>query len=94
MEYQMTDVGRKKVERFLSELKAKRKEILDAGLDTIDETPELPTVQDIFDDLMDDVPDDYGEVMNGWYVTDHYDSDYPICLKLGVDFKEVQSETV
>ena len=89
MTYQITDVGREKIEHFLSELKAKRKEILDAGLDTIDETPELPTVEDVFDDLMDDVPDDDGEVMNCWFVTDHYDSDYPICLKLGVDFKEV-----
>ena len=48
--YQLTDAGRKKCERYIAELKAKRKEILDAGLDTADNTP-VPTVQDIEDDL-------------------------------------------
>lgn len=72
---------------FIAELKAKRKEILDAGIDTAYET-ELPTVQDIENDInwQDVVEDDY---YNGWGVTDHYDSEYPLGLKLGEDFVEV-----
>ena len=37
-EYILTEKGRKECEIFISELKAKRKEILDAGIDTADET--------------------------------------------------------
>jgi hypothetical protein len=87
-EYVLTAEGRRKVEQYVRELDAKRKEILDAGKDTIDETPDPVTVDDIVADLNWEGPDADGEYCNGWYVTDNYDSDYPICLQLGVDFIE------
>jgi hypothetical protein len=87
-EYVLTAEGRRKVEQYVRELDAKRKEILDAGKDTIDETPDPVTVDDIVSDLNWGGVDENGEYLNGWYVTDNYDSDYPICLQLGVDFIE------
>lgn len=87
-EYVLTTEGRRKVERYVRELDAKRKEILDAGKDTIDETPNPVTVDDIVSDLNWGGVDENGEYLNGWRVTDNYDSDYPICLQLGVDFIE------
>ena len=89
--YTLTEVGRKKVEIFIRECEAKRKEILDAKIDTADDT-ELPTVKDIVADLNDidlDIDiDGNAEYYNGWGVTDSYDSDYPLSLELGIDFKE------
>lgn len=90
-EYRLTDHGRKICEDYLAELKAKRKEILDAGIDTIDETPNLPTVEEIFEDLVDFGFDEWGESFNSWYVTDHYDADSPVLLKLGRDIEEVST---
>ena len=87
-EYVLTAEGRRKVERYVKELAAKRKEILDADKDTIEETPDPVTVDDIVSDLNWGGVDENGEYLNGWYVTDNYDSDYPICLQLGVDFIE------
>jgi DNA-binding PadR family transcriptional regulator len=87
--YKLTDKGIKNIERYISELKAKRKEILDAGLDTADET-NIPTVSDIFIDAIDLGFDEYGEAFNGWGVTDNYDADYPIFLKLGEDIEQIK----
>ena len=87
--YILTEVGRKKVESFIRECEAKRKEILDAKIDTANDT-ELPTVEDIVADLNDidlDIDiDGSAEYYNGWGVTDNYDSDYPLSLELGIDF--------
>ena len=87
MEFKLTERGKELCEIFIEELKAKRKEILDTGIDTADET-ELPTIQDIEDDIQwqDVIENDY---CNGWGVTDHYESDYPLALELGKDFVEV-----
>ena len=64
------------VDSYLTELAAKRKEILDARKDTADF--ELPTREDIIDDVINGVGvDDDGEYYNNWGVTDSYDSDYP-----------------
>ena len=87
-EYVLTAEGRRKVERYVKELDAKRKEIFDAGKDTIDETPNPVTVEDIEEDINFTGIDEDGEYYNGWYVTDNYDADYPISLMLGVDFIE------
>lgn len=88
MKFELTKHGIGLVEHYILELKAKRKEILDAGKDTADETT-LPTAEDILSDvsftgiIWDDPngPCYY----NGWAVTDNYDADLPICLKLGRD---------
>ena len=50
MRYVFTVNGYRTVKRFIAECAAKRKKILDAGIDTADET-ELPTTQDILDDV-------------------------------------------
>lgn len=86
--YKLTEQGIKEYERFIAECKAKRKEIIDARLDTIDDTI-LPTIEDIECDIEWSIDED-GDYYNCWGVTDNYSSDNPICLKLGVDFIEVE----
>ena len=87
--YKLTDDGIKNIDRYIEGLKAKRKEILDAGLDTANET-EIPLVADIFIDAMGFGIDDDGTVYDSWGVTDNYDADSPICLELGKDFVVVE----
>ena len=86
--FKLTEYGRKAVEGYISELVAKRKEILDAGKDTANDT-KLPEVEDIETDLFFTSIDDSGEYYNGWPVTDNYDADLPILLKIGRDFKAI-----
>lgn len=50
MRYVFTVSGYRTAKRFIAECAAKRKEVLEAGIDTADET-ELPTTQDILDDV-------------------------------------------
>lgn len=87
--YKLTDKGIRNIEMYIAELQAKRKEILDAGLDTADET-NIPTVSDIFIDAMDLGFDENGEAYNGWGVTDNYDADRPVLLKLGRDVELIK----
>lgn len=93
--YALTPNGEKIVSQYISELTAKRKEILDAGKDTADET-NLPSPDDIVTDIefvginWDDP--DGPCYYNGWPVTDNYEADYPILLKLGRDFQEKEEE--
>ena len=85
MLFELTSHGKNLTEEYIRELRAKRKEILDAGKDTADETV-LPTVEDILSDIEIDWNDPDGPCcLNGWAVTDHYDADYPLLLKLGRD---------
>ena len=86
--YRLTNLGIRSCEHFIRECNAKRKEILDAGKDTADET-NIPTVEDIECDINFIGIDQYGEYLNSWGVTDHYDSDYPLRLILGSSFIEV-----
>lgn len=87
--YRLTDKGIRNIEMYIAELQAKRKEILDAELDTADET-NIPTVSDIFIDAMDLGFDENGEAYNGWGVTDNYDADRPVLLKLGRDVELIK----
>ena len=82
--YKLTEQGIKSCEAFIAECIAKRKEILDAKLDTACYT-ELPTVEDIENDIESFI-DEYGEYCNYWGVTDICNSDYPIRLEFGIDF--------
>lgn len=59
-----TKNGKIKVDIFIAELKAKRKEILDAGKDTADETV-IPDAADILDDIEWSV-DENGEYCTTW----------------------------
>lgn len=79
----LTKIGEEKVNSFLAELAAKRKEILDAGKDTADYT-DLPDVHVILDDIA--LFDDGKEYINGWGCTDNYDGDYPLQLENGIDY--------
>ena len=84
--YKLTKQGIAKYERFIKECSVKRKEILDAKIDTTNDTM-LPTIEDIESDIEAFINED-GEYYNNWGVTDNYDSDFPICLTLGIDFTE------
>ena len=89
MAFVLTNKGIKTSQLYIKELKAKRKEILDAGRDTCEET-ELPDVEAIESDL--NFFAENGEYLNGWGVTDHYESDYPLCLQEGDDYVEATKE--
>ena len=84
-EIELTANGVRIVSDYLAELHAKRKEILDAGIDTANGT-NLPDKEEIIADVLFDGIDDQGEYYNGWGVTDNYDADSPILLKIGRDF--------
>ena len=90
MEYILTEAGKKKVAWFINECAAKRKEILDAGSDTADDT-NLPTEEDIVSDLnCGEGIDGDGDYYNCWGVTDNYSSDSAIELSINEDFVEVK----
>jgi hypothetical protein len=82
--FKLTKKGVLECEEFIRECAAKRKEILDAGKDTADDT-ELPTVEAIESEL-ELFMDEDGDYYNGWGVTDNYNSDSLIGLRYGKDF--------
>ena len=95
MSYVLTKTGRALCNFYIRELKAKRKEILDAGLDTADDT-NLPTLADIEADInWEDrsLKDGVEEYCNGWGVTDNHNADYPLLLLKGKDFVEAKRST-
>lgn len=85
MAYILTKTGIRAAKEFIAELQAKRKEILDAGKDTCEDT-ELPDIEAIESDVNAFAED--GEYLNCWGCTDNYNSDYPLCLREGVDYVE------
>lgn len=84
--YKLTEEGISKCESYLAEMKAKRKEILDARKDTADETSIDLSLEDLLYDALSFGIDEYGLAYNSWGVTDNYNMDYPLCLELDVDF--------
>lgn len=82
----LTKLGKHEVDIYINECKAKRKEILDARIDTANET-NLPTEDDILMDVEHFEED--GEYCNGWGVTDSYDADYPLCLQRGIHYEDM-----
>ena len=91
--YVLTTRGREIVDDYIRNCAAKRKEILDAGKDTAAET-HLPDVEGILSDLNFGVGvDEEGDYFNGWGVTDHYDADNVLGLRIGEDFVEVPEST-
>ena len=85
MKYVLTEQGRKLSESFIKDCEAKRKEILDAGLDTADET-DIPTVEDVECDINFIDLDSDNNYYNGWGVTDNYNADNILYLEYGIDF--------
>ncbi len=86
MEYKLTKQGRAKCEEYIRDLKAKRKEILDAKMDTADNTFVDFTVDEIFEDVVENSIDEDGILSNGYGVTDNYDADTGLRLDLGKDY--------
>ncbi len=84
MKYTYTPIGRLKAYHFIRVCEVKRKEILDAGIDTADET-KLPTAQVILDDVNTGVGlDEENEYFDSWGITDHFNS-HPLSLVVGED---------
>lgn len=74
MRYVFTVSGYRTAKRFIAECAAKRKKVLEAGIDTADET-ELPTTQDILDDVNEGVGfNEENEYFDSWGITDHFGS--------------------
>ena len=85
--YHLTKQGKAKVQAFIAECQAKRKEILDAGKDTADETT-IPTEEDVISDVNWQGLDEENEYINGWGVTDNHD--LAIRLRLGEELEEAK----
>ena len=80
----LTEEGTKAIRKYLLELEAKRKEILDARLDTASDTV-IPSEADITSDIKEFMDED-GDYYNNFGVTDNYNDDRPLVLSLGKDF--------
>ncbi|MFN2926478.1 hypothetical protein ACKX2L_06085 [Lachnospiraceae bacterium YH-ros2228] len=78
----LTRNGKAVVAKCLNEMQKRRNEILDAGLDTADETT-LPTEQDILSDILNGLDGD-GDYVRNWNCTDH--CGYGIFLSHEADF--------
>lgn len=78
----ITKQGKHAINAFISEITAKRNEILDARRDTANETT-LPNMEDIICDIPNFIDSD-GDYINGWGCTDH--TDLAIHLTVGEDF--------
>lgn len=90
MKYVLTVKGREKVTGFINDCAVKRKNILDAELDTANDT-NLPTEADIISDLNYGVGiDNAGDYYNKWGVTDHCNSDSILGLSINEDFVEAE----
>lgn len=87
--YTLTSEGREKVKWYIDGMKEKRKEILDAELDTADDTP-VPDENDILSDIAssEEFDEDYQryEYLNTWGVTDSYNADGALRLVRDVDY--------
>lgn len=85
--YRLTAEGKTKAQRYIDELLAYRKEILDAGLDTADNTP-VPTFEAIECDIDEFEDEEEDEYYNCWGATDEYTLNEALCLKYGEDYLE------
>lgn len=85
MRYVLTPTGEGKIKAYISEMNAKRKEILDAGIDEADDVSIL-SVDEIFEDLCADGMDADGDMWNTYAVTNQYDADSAILLSVDIDF--------
>ena len=78
-----TEAGKTKVNIYIAELRTKRKETLETGLDTADETT-LPDEEDILSDI--EFFEEENKYYNNWGVTDNYNGDNALYLKRGEDY--------
>lgn len=80
---ELTEEGRERVDQYLQELQTERKEILDAGMDTADETS-LPSYEDILMDI--DNYEEENEYMGAWPVSDNTLADTSLYLERDRDY--------
>lgn len=83
----LTKKGKAAAEIYIQNLAAKRKEILDARLDTAKNVT-LPEISDIENDLNSSELDEDGCYRETWAATDNYEADSPLCLNPETEFKE------
>lgn len=80
----MLKKGCEKINNYIKELEAKRKEILDAQKDTA-ENIHLPSAAEIREEA--DILFDGSQIIELMYdVTDHYEADRPLILEQSTDF--------
>ncbi len=86
----LTTAARLKVEWYIKELEAKRKELLDADKDTAEDIPEW-IYEVVCADIIDLTGfDENGEYSCNWPVTDNYYSDYPLSINKEQDTFEAE----
>lgn len=84
--FSATKEGLEKISSYISEMEAKRKEILDAGLDTVEEVGALPTAGDIINDIQFAYEEETKDYCHHWDVTDNHITKEPLLLELNKDF--------
>ena len=84
--FSATVEGLEKISSYISEMEAKRKEILDAGLDTVEEVGALPTAGDIINDIQFAYEEETKDYCHHWDVTDNHTTKEPLLLELNKDF--------
>ena len=85
--YRLTKHGAEAIKNYISDMKAKRKEILDAKKDKAETS--LPSLDEIFSDIEWNLMEDEKEYCVSWPVTDNYNSDYPLRLELDKDYVKI-----
>ena len=80
----LTQKGKEVVSQYIREAEVRRKDILDMGIDTADET-DLPDEESILQDI-EFFEDEDNEYYNSWGVTDNYDAGHPLFLKRGIHY--------
>lgn len=81
----MTETGKQKVKDYIAKLAEKRKEILDAGLDTAKECM-LPT-EAMLIDIIKSKRKEKTVSFSAWGITDYKNCLLPITFTKGVDYK-------
>ena len=79
-----TGRGRDAVLLYIKNMKAKQKEIVDAGIDSIGNT-KIPTLEEVKKDILSSMEDD-GVYYEIWGVTQNYLADTPLFLEKDKDF--------
>lgn len=84
--FRLTDLGKQNAGDYIARLSIQRNAAISSGIDSA-ECTELPTVEDIEEDVNFIGLDSENEYINNWAITDNYSSDYPLLLKLNRDLK-------
>lgn len=84
--YAFTETGAKEIKSWWIDALAKKKDIMDAGIDTDDNT-HFPDADEVYEDVLSDFyefVDDEGDYYNCWGLTDNYDTEM-LALSVGSD---------